>query len=146
AVVLCPSPLNTECNPYVPRDVAAFKNSCELARIGLAVWLAKREAYPAFENWMFTFESGDRWHPKSLEETRAKAIELVGQDQLDAALSDEWIGEYLQTCTHIFGRTMENGKGGIPKIVYDSHWVIPEPNSTDELIRILQQSLGVPKR
>ena len=42
AFALCPAPLNTQCNPYIPRDVDEFKNSCGLAKIGLAVWVAKR--------------------------------------------------------------------------------------------------------
>ncbi len=92
AFVLCPAPLNTRCNPYVPADPDAFKNSCELARIGLAVWVARREAFSDFESWMFTFESGDSWRPRNLEKARAKAVELVGQAKFDAALSDAWIG------------------------------------------------------
>ena len=93
AFALCPAPLNTQCNPYIPRDVDEFKNSCELAKIGLAVWVAKREVFPDFENWMFTFESGDSWRPRSLETARAKAVELVGQEKFDAALTDPWIGQ-----------------------------------------------------
>ena len=73
AFALCPAPLNTQCNPYIPRDVDAFKNSCELAKIGLAVWVAKREEFPAFENWMFTFESGDSWRPRSLDNYHGKS-------------------------------------------------------------------------
>lgn len=144
AFVLRPTPLNTECNPYVPGDVDAFKNSCELARIGLAVWLARREAFPVFETWMFTFESGDSWRPRSLKATMAKAVELVGQAKLEAALSDPWIERYIQDCIQIYGQTVQNGKGGVPKLIFDSRWVIPEIYSADDLVMILQKSLGVP--
>ncbi len=145
AFVLCPTPLNTNCNPYVPGDVDAFKNSCELAKTGLAVWRAKREVFPAFENWMFTYETGDRWHPRSLETARAKAIELVGKSAFIAAMSDPWIERYLQSCVQIFGQTLQNGKGGIPKLIFGSRWVIPEPQSPDDLIQIMQGSLALPK-
>jgi uncharacterized membrane protein len=144
AFMLCPAPLNTKCNPYIGQDVDAFKNSCELARISLAVWFARQESFPAFENWMFTFESGDSWYPRSLENARAKAVELVGQAKLDAALSDPWIGQYMQTCVSIYGQTIQGGKGGIPKMVFGSRWVIPEPNNADDLVMILQKSLAVP--
>lgn len=143
AFALCPTPLNTQCNQYIPRDVDAFKNSCELAKTGLAVWKANREAFSVFENWMFTYESGDRWHPRKLEATKAKAIELVGQSEFEKAMSDPWIESYLHDCVEIFGQTLQNGKGGIPKLIYGSRWVIPEPENTDDLIRILQQSLGL---
>jgi hypothetical protein len=103
AFTLCPAPMNTKCNPYIPRDVDAFKNSCELAKIGLAVWVARREAFLAFESWMFTFDSGDRWHLRSFETVSAKAVELVGQVKFDAALSTPWIERYLQTCILIYG-------------------------------------------
>jgi hypothetical protein len=144
AFALCPAPLNTQCNPYIPRDVDEFKNSCELAKIGLAVWMAKREVFADFENWLFTFESGDSWRPRNLESARAKAVELVGQAELDAAWSDPWIGRYMQTCVRFYGQTIMNGNGGIPKLIFGSRWVIPEPYNADDLVMILQKSLAVP--
>jgi len=144
AFVLCPAPLNTRCNPYIPRDADEFKNSCELAKISLAVWVAERGAFPDFENWMFTFESGDRWRPRSLEAAREKAIALVGQTNFDSARSDPWIEHYLQTSIRIYGQTIQNGRGGVPKLIFGSRWVIPEPYNADDLIMILQKSLAVP--
>jgi uncharacterized membrane protein len=144
AFMLCPAPLNTQCNQYVPRDVDEFKNSCELAKIGLAVWVAKREVFPVLQNWMFTFESGDSWHPRSLEAARAKAVELVGQATFDAAWINPWIEQYLQTSIRIYGQTIRNGKGGVPKMIFGSRWVIPEPYNADDLVMILQKSLAVP--
>jgi uncharacterized membrane protein len=144
AFALCPTPLNTQCNPYVTGNAEAFKNSCELAKIGLAVWLAHREAFPAFESWMFTFESGDLWRPRNLRTAKEKAVELVGQLKLDEALANPWIEQYMQKCIQIYGQTIVNGKGGVPKLIFKSGWVIPEPINAEDLIRILQKSLGVP--
>jgi uncharacterized membrane protein len=145
AFVLCPSPLNSSCNQFIPFDIDAYKNSCELARIALTVWVASRETFPAFENWMFTFESGNNWQSRSLESTRAKGVELVGQARFDAAWSDPWIGNYIQNCVQIYGQTVQDGKGGVPKLIFGSRWVIPELNSADDLVMILQNSLAVPK-
>lgn len=142
AFVLCPAPLNTQCNPYIPRDVDEFKNSCELAKIGLAVWVAKRDAFSAFNRWMFSLESGDRWRPRSLEAARAKAVELAGQQRFDAALAGPWIDRYLQTSIRAYGDT---GSNAIPKLVFGSRWVTPKPNGPDDLVSILQDSLGVPR-
>jgi uncharacterized membrane protein/protein-disulfide isomerase len=144
AFALCPAPLNSQCNPYIPRDVDEYKDSCELAKISLAVWVANREAFSAFENWMFSFESGDRWRPRSLDAARAKAVELVGQAKFDAAWADPWIARYMQTSIRIYGRTIQSGKGGIPKLVFGSRWVIPELYSADDFAMILQNSLAVP--
>lgn len=145
AFALCPAPLNTQCNPYIPQDAAAFKNSCELTRIGLKVWVAKPGTFAAFENWMFTFESGDKWHPRSLEAARAKAVELVGKEKFDDIVGDDWVQQYMQTCIQIYGQTIQTGKGGIPKLIFGSRWVIPEPDNEEDFMMILQKSLAIPK-
>ena len=142
AFVLCPAPLNTHCNPYIPRDVDEFTNSCELAKVGLAVWLANHEAFPAFDRWMFSFESGDRWRPRGLDAAKAKAVELVGQAKFDAALGDPWINQYMQAAVQVYGNA---GGRAVPKIVFGSHWVTPQPQDADDLVLILQNTLGVPQ-
>jgi len=145
AFAICPVPLNPHCNPYIPQEAEAFKNSCELAKIGMAVWRINPEAFRDFEDWMFTFDSGNRWTPRSLEATEAKAAELIGKQKLDEAIKDPWIDRYIQTCVQIYGQTLENEKGGVPRMVFGSRWVIPKVYSADELITIIQESLGVPK-
>jgi protein-disulfide isomerase len=144
AFVLCPAPLSRQCNPYIPQDVAEFKDSCALAKIALAVWVARREAFPVFNRWLFSQESGDRWQPRSLDDARAKAAELVGQAKLDAAQADPWIDRYLQTSIQIYGETLQGGNA-VPKFVFGSRWVIPEPYDADDLVLILHDSLGVPR-
>jgi uncharacterized membrane protein len=145
AVVLCPTPLNTHCNAFVPKDIKAFSTSCELTRIGLAVWRAKPSAFNDFEQFMFTFESGSRWESRTPEAARVKAIELVGQPAFESALRDSWIDEYIESCVQLFGHTLQGGKGGIPKLVYGSRWVIPQPENTDNLMSIVQTSFSLPK-
>jgi hypothetical protein len=108
----------------------------------LAVWVAKREAFPAFDRWMFSFESGDRWHARSLEPAKAKAVELVGQAKFDAAAADPWINQYLQTSVRLYANS---GANAIPKLVFGSRWVTPQPQDVDDLVSILQDSLAVPK-
>jgi protein-disulfide isomerase len=145
AFALCPAPLNRQCNPYIPRDMDEYKDSCELARIGLAVWVAKREAFGAFDRWMFSLESGDRWRPRSLDAARAKAVELVGQAKFDVARADPWIDRYLQTSIRIYGNTVQNGNNAVPKLVFGSRWVIPQPVDGGDLVSILHDSLGMPR-
>lgn len=142
AFALCPTPLSTNCNPHIPREVEVFKDSCEMARIGLSVWLAKREAFPAFELWMFTMESGDRWRPRSLEDTRRKAVELVGQAPFEVAMADPWIDRHLRTSIRLYANA---GSNAIPKLVHGSRWIAPTPEDADDLVRILQKLLAVPE-
>jgi uncharacterized membrane protein len=144
AFALRPAPLDSECNPYITRDVKQFKGSCELVKIGLAVWVAQREAFGAFEDWMFSFESGDRWRPRSPEAARAKAVELVGQAEFETTWVDPWIDGYLQSSIRVYGQTLQGGHGGVPKLILGSRWVIPQPYSADGLVSILHDSLAVP--
>jgi uncharacterized membrane protein/protein-disulfide isomerase len=145
AFALCPTPLNRHCNPSIPRDVDEFKDSCELAKVGLAVWVANRDAFTAFDNWMFSFESGDHWQSRGFDAARTKAVELVGQAKFEAAWTDPWIDQYLQTSIRIYANTIQSGNGAIPKLVFGSRWVIPEPNDAHDLVLILQNSLALPK-
>jgi len=142
AFALCPAPLNTHCNPFIPRDVEAFKDSCELTRIALAVWVAKREAFPEFDRWMYYQEPGEPWRPRTVDDATAKAVALVGQAKFDAARADPWIDQYMQTSIRLFGGT---GGGSVPKLVYGSRWMDPEPNDANDLVSMLQSSLAVPK-
>ena len=144
AFLLCPTPLSSTCNPYILHDVEAFRNSCDLARIGLTIWFANRGAFAEFENWMFSFDTGDRWIPRSLEMARTKAVELIGQNEFDTVWADPRIEQYLQKSISIYGNTIQGGISGIPKMIYSSHWVIPEPYNVEELVLILQESLAVP--
>jgi hypothetical protein len=128
----------------VSQDQERFKDSCDLAKISLAVWLAKREAFAEFDRWMFSFESGDFWRPRGLENAKAKAVELVGQAKFDAAQADAWIDRYIQASILIYGDSILSGNA-VPKLVYGQRWALPEPNDADELVRILQDNLGVPK-
>jgi uncharacterized membrane protein len=144
AFALCPTPLNTKCNPFIPRDVPEFADSCELARIGLAVWVADHRAFSIFDRWMYSFESGDRWRPRSLAAAKTKAAELVGKAKFDAALGDPWVERYLQASLKIYGNTIHDGNTAVPKLVFGSRWVIPQPDSVDDLVSILHNSLAVP--
>jgi hypothetical protein len=90
---------------------------------------------------MFSLESGDRWRPRSLDAARAKAVELVGQAKFDAAWADPWVDRYLQTSVRIYGDT---GSNAIPKLVFGSRWVIPQPHDAGDLVSILHDTLAVP--
>jgi hypothetical protein len=67
---------------------------------------------------------------------------LVGQANLDAALADPWVERYLQDSIRLYG-----GAGGspIPKLILGSRWVVPQPNNADDLARIMQKTLAVPR-
>jgi len=148
AFALCPAPLNNQCNPYISRNVEEFKDSCELAKLGLAVWVAKPGAFAAFDRWMFSpDEPGQLWQARNIDAATAKAVELVGHANLDAAAADPWIDRYLQASVRVYGNTVNPDQSGnaVPKLVFGPHWVTPELNDVDELVTLLHDTLGVPK-
>ncbi len=147
AFVLCPAPLNNQCNPYISRQVEAFRDSCDLAKLGLAVWVARREAFSSFDDWMYSGDPGQPWRPRSLDAARAKAVALVGEKELDTALADPWVGRFLQASVRIYGNTVGPHESGnaVPKLVFGTRWITPEPADTEDFISILQEGLGVPK-
>ena len=83
--------------------------------------------------------------PRSLDAARAKAVELVGQAKFDAAQADPWIDRYMQTSIRIYGGTIQNGNNAVPKLVFGSRWVTPEPNDADDLVLICMTAWRVPK-
>jgi len=147
AFVLCPAPLNNHCNPYISHEVEEFADSCEEAKVGLAVWLANRQTFATFDRWMFSPDPGQLWRPRSLDAARAKAVELVGQSNFDAARADPWIDRFMQTSIRIYGDTINPDQTGnaVPKLVFGSRWVTPQPHDANDLLLILHDRLAVPK-
>jgi hypothetical protein len=50
----------------------------------------------------------------------------------------------LQASIRIYGNTTQGGNNAVPKMVYGSRWLIPQPDDTDDLISILHDSLALP--
>ncbi len=69
----------------------------------------------------------------------------MAHPHLVAARADPWIDLYLATCLRIYGATFQGGNGGVPRLVFGSRCVIPEPVDGDDLVWILQAGLVVPK-
>lgn len=100
-IVVLPVPLNPACNPHGPLYPGPrFAESCELARLALAVHLADPAQFEAFDRWLFEPEL-----PRTAEAARAKAAALVGEAVLTQALADPRVEERLARNTSAFGRS-----------------------------------------
>ncbi len=147
ALVLCPTPLSPECNRYMTMtEKDLFAGSCDLTRLALAVWRCNKSAFHKFDSWLFyDSDLGGKWVPRTVAEARIEAERLVGADALDAALSDFWIMEYMNVCFNLFGRTTSSRSGGIPRLIYDSKWMIPDAVNADEMSEILKKAFNIPE-
>jgi uncharacterized membrane protein len=112
AIVSLPTPLDPVCNPAVKKLELAHVDACEYARIGLAVWRAKREAFEPYNRWFF--ESAQ---PPSLETARARAAKLVGAEAFENALRDPWIREQIRIAAGIYGVAAKAGHGILPQVI-----------------------------
>lgn len=147
AFVLTPCPLSYACNPYVAvKGKDQFAGSCELARLALAVWLARPDKFDEFDEWLFTADEPSKgWYPRTVEDATAKASDILGGQQalLDAAHNAQ-ISSLFSKSFDLFGRTTQEGKNGIPRLVYGSKWIIPEIDTPDGLLEILNTVFEIP--
>jgi protein-disulfide isomerase len=127
-------PLSPECNKYVEAyEPKAAQDACALARLSLAVWRQRPDAFAEFDTWL---TSGPQ--PPSLEVARARAAELLGQNELEQALSDPALYEQLERQTQLY----ENlHRGLLPKLLLPDVYIIGELRSTTEMIELLQRHL-----
>lgn len=97
SVIMVPMPLDAVCNPGVQQTAYLHMNACLFAKIGLAVWRARPEAYASYDHFMFQTE-----HPPAAEQARNVANQLVGRDTIEAMLNDPALDHLMRTGIDIF--------------------------------------------
>jgi uncharacterized membrane protein len=134
ALVLLPMPLDKSCNVHVEETEPRFQDACELARLALAVWKADRMKFAEFDRRLFEPEQ-----PRPLAEARAKAVSLIGQENLAAALRDPEIEKTLQRNIAAYDRSTA---GRIPVILSPEFaTIVGRPADAEELFGILETEL-----
>lgn len=139
-IVCLPVSLSPECNPFIPHlNSRSTPNSCEYARLGLAVWRAKPAVHRQFDDWMF-----DEVKPPPLAQAREHAAQLVGADKLQAALADPWVTQQLLTdCKLYRANWLAADNSALPQIVMGDAVSSGPINSMEHLQILLRQYLGV---
>ena len=97
ALTFIPMPLDAACNPGVPQTAYIHLNGCTYAKLGLAVWRTKPEAYLSFDHFMFQGE-----FPPGVEQATAYAAQLIGQDTLTKVLADRQLDVMLRVGISMF--------------------------------------------
>ena len=101
AIIILPVPMNPACNPAAPAFPGErFAESCELARLALAVHRADPAAFAAFDAWLFEPEL-----PRTAADARAHAAELVGEPALAAALDDPALDAIIERNVDAYARS-----------------------------------------
>lgn len=139
AIISLPNPLDSRCNHNVRQDHPVHKEACDYAKLGLAVWRADRKAHHDFDNWIFTPE-----HPPPLGETRQYAAKLVGSNQLERALRDDWVAKTLQQGINIYSTNYLHYKNGnMPQLIIGTNLIGATFGSTAQLYKLLESQLGL---
>jgi hypothetical protein len=153
AIVLMPLPQNQACNDAVEYTEENFKESCELAEIALAVFIADPGALDGFDAWMFASEQR-----RTAAEARAEARRLVGADALDAALKSGRPRQMIAASVVIHKQTLAipadkiegaNAPGSIhpfdrvPKLIVGETIFVSRPGSAQELFEAFEATLGI---
>ena len=139
-IVCLPVTLSPECNPFIPRmNAHATPNSCDYARLGLAVWRAKPEAHRQFDDWMF---AGTK--PPPLEQARERAAQLVGAEKLRSALADPWVAQQILADCKIFrANWLAVDSSALPQIIMGNAVSSGPVNSVEHLQILLNRYMGL---
>lgn len=139
AIVNLPSPLDTTCNPLVPKTPEPHRNACEYARLGLALWRTNRQAFAEFDTWLFS-----KTVTPSLLETREHAETLVGQSVLANVLRDPWIDQQIAQDVAIFQTNYRiTHRGEMPQLIVGNKIVVGLVQKPEDLYGFLHEHLGL---
>lgn len=138
AIVCLPVSLSAACNPYIsPANSSASSNSCDYARLSLAVWRAQPAVHQQFEDWLF-----DPAKPPPVDQARAYAAQLVGASQLNSALADPWVSAQLRfDCDLHRANWLAVDNAALPQIVMGDAVSAGAVVSLDHLQALLRQYL-----
>jgi len=139
AVAVMPVPLNSMCNRSIRRTRPEFAQSCDLARLAMAVWLADRDSFALMHEWLFVGETAP-----SAKDARARAEKLIGVEDLEVALADPGIGLRINSNMELHVRTYgkERKYTHLPKIILRGQRFTGVP-SEEVFLRALETYHGV---
>ena len=141
AVVVLPVPLNPRCNPYVKQVRDAFKDSCELAKLSLAVFSARPGAFVQMDRWLFEGTDAPR-----AGQARAYALKLVDADALKRELvAGGWPERQISTNINLHRATSGRDKqfAILPKLILPDGVLAGLPKTPEKLFEQLEASMNL---
>ncbi len=128
SVVVLPTPLHRNCNPFLRPNVSNHEGACELAHLALAVWHTNRSVFAEFHAYLMSLELPVR--PAAVAAARARAVSLAGDAVLaaqeDAAVKSQ-ITENLGNFARLTTETIR-----MPKLLLHSNTMMHGPAADTE--------------
>jgi uncharacterized membrane protein/protein-disulfide isomerase len=134
AVVMCPVPLNKQCNPHVQSNSPKHAEACELARIALAVWQDDPTKFDEFDSWLFAPAT-----PPSAASARLKAVELVGEAKLTKELYSDQLRQRLAIGPKLYQLV---GAGTVPKLLLPTGMLVGPGESGEGVTQELKKEFA----
>jgi len=97
-LVYMPMAIHPACNPYMEGAQARFDQSCALAHISFTVFLASRDNWQAFDDWMFRPQQ-----PRTVAEARDYVAQHISPALLDDPQWQEPAAAMLRENIEVFG-------------------------------------------
>ena len=138
-IVSLPMPMSTNCNPSITRYFRAHALACDYAKLGLAVWRAKPEAFHQFDDWLMKPEN-----PVPVPQAHEYAAQLVGVMKLESALQDDWVTRQIHTDGYLYhSNYLKTGNSQMPELMIGPFVSFGPLNSVADLLRLLKDHLGL---
>jgi hypothetical protein len=91
-----------------------------------------------FDDWLIEPE-----HPPELAAARQYAAQLVGAQNLEAAMTNQWVSDYLQLGINVYATNyLHVRQGNMPQLVIGTN-LLTGTNTVEELYRRLDNQLGL---
>lgn len=133
AVLVMPVPLEASCNTHLG-TTPPHHGSCETARLALAVWRARPDAFPAFHKSLI--------ESPSPQNARSLALGILPREMLDAALADPWIDSTLRANTAAW-HSLSRSTNKLPKLLIRDRRVLHGlPSDTAGFLRVMEAELA----
>ncbi|MCC6679920.1 MAG: thioredoxin domain-containing protein [Phycisphaeraceae bacterium] len=138
AIIMLPTPLNSDCNRHVTKTKPEQKHACELAKLALAVWLADSDQFTAMHEWLFEHYEQmvfDSPFGSNVEAARSFAETLVSKDALERTLADPAVDAWISTNNDLYNAL----GGGQPKLLLHDLRIDGRPETAQELFDLLEK-------
>lgn len=134
-LVLLPVPLERECNLLLPPGFRELRDSCEIARIALAVWRQSPGDFPGLNRRLLA--------SPDLETARSAALEVMDERTLESALKDPWIDALIEANARDWV-ALSREDDRLPKLLFsDSRILHGLPSGQRDFIRVMERELGL---
>ncbi|WP_404310134.1 vitamin K epoxide reductase family protein [Neorhodopirellula lusitana] len=130
AVITLPVPLDGKCNPTVRSTHASHSESCEIAKLAVAVWMVDRQKFAEFHDYLFEFTP-------TYSEAMSKASSTVDRTELTRVLSGPVPSDYISKHVQLYQKA---GAGIIPKLLFSKTTTVGAVESPQAMIQLINQN------